>query len=441
MASVSTTRVPDWLPALMSCPDCGTSPLAKNPIDGGIECRACGRPLPVVAGVVSVRHGDEDEAVSRERAAVLAIEQAVTNPPDFTFEQLMSDTGELREALLSLPYGNTSRYFRSDTYFTNVAKFAAEFDYVVGQLRLPDDALVLDLGADLTWSSARLAARGWRVVAIDINHHLPAAEHFRRTGLAYATVNADMHAPVFADGGFDAITGFNALHHTHRLGLLAANLSRLLKPGGQLGLLEPFCRTEQERLDFGRAQIEAGINENVHLLEEWHDAFRKVGLRRRTCLLTTAFVGIYEKPPRGVVVAPFGSLDEARDDFFAGFYDAVVTAPVSLPPARPGEVVTIPVSIENRSEVAWASTGSLPIFLSYHLHRLRGNDVVGAVFDNPRTALPGFVLPGAALRIDLPVEAPAEPGDYRVVVDLVQESRTWFLDRGVVPAEVPLQVR
>jgi SAM-dependent methyltransferase len=352
----------------------------------------------------------------------------------------MADRGELREALRSLPYSNGSRYFARDNYFTSVSKFAPEFDYLVGQLELPSGAFVLDLGADLTWSTARLAARGWRAVATDINHHLPAAAHFRRTGLEYATVNADMHAPTFADAAFDAVTAFNVLHHTHRLDVLAANLARVIKPGGRLGLLEPFCRNEEERAAFGRAQIEAGINENVHLLEEWHDAFRRVGLRRKTCLLTSAFAGIYDKPVDGPP-PPFASIDAARDDFFARFYDASLQAPASMPAAQPGTRVTIPVQIENRSEVAWASTGSLlPVFLGYHLHQVRGAGTELAVFDNPRTQLPGFLLPGTRAHVQLPVTAPEAPGDYVVVIDLVQESRTWFADRGTPTAAVRLRV-
>ena len=305
--------VPDWLHPLLLCPGCGGMQLVSSPGNRDIHCRRCDTRLAVDAGVVRIERDDEDETVSRERQAVLEIERTSTEAEAFTFEELMADTAELREALLSLPYGNGSRYFEREGYFTNVAKFAPEFDYVVGQLRLPADAVVLDVGADLTWSTARLAARGWRAVATDINHHLPAAAHFRRTGLAYATVNVDMHAPVFGDAVFDAITAFNALHHTHRLDVLAANLARSLKSGGQLGFVEPFCRNEQERQQFGRAQIEAGINENVHLLEEWHDAFRRVGLRRRTCLLTTAFAGIYEKPTEGAP-PPLPTVGAAADE-------------------------------------------------------------------------------------------------------------------------------
>jgi len=433
--------VPAWLPPLLRCLGCGGNHLEWSADHALLLCRSCCASLPIHEGVVRIQSGTEDEAVGRERQAVLDIERTTSDVDSFTLEELLADGGELREALLSLPYGNESWRFRREGYFTNVRKFAPEFDYVVRQLNLPVGASVLDVGADLTWSTARLAACGWRAVATDINHHLPAAAHFRRGGIAYATVNVDMHAPAFADGAFDAVTAFNALHHTHRLSDLTENLARVLRPGGKLAFVEPFCRSEQERQDFGRAQIDLGINENVHLLEEWHDAFARVGLQRQTCLLTTAFSGVYEKPLAGPR-PPFSSLDAARDDFFSGFYDASMQAPASLPkPSPPGEILHVPVVVENRSDVAWSSLGSLPVFLSYHLHRLSGGDSELVVFDNPRAALPGFVEPGRRVEVSLPIEVPQQPGDYVAVIDLVEESRTWFADQGTPTAAFRFQVR
>jgi hypothetical protein len=62
----------------------------------------------------------------------------------------MADTAEIREALLSLPYGNGSRYFEREGYFSNVAKLPPSSITSLGQSRLPADAVVLDVGADLT---------------------------------------------------------------------------------------------------------------------------------------------------------------------------------------------------------------------------------------------------------------------------------------------------
>ena len=91
----------------------------------------------------------------------------------------------------------------------------------------------------------------------------------------------DMHLPAFRDGAFDAITAFNALHHTHRLEALIGTLAAALRPGGRLCVVEPYWFLEAVRQAFGAAQIEAGINENVYRLEEWHRWFVQAGPRAR----------------------------------------------------------------------------------------------------------------------------------------------------------------
>jgi SAM-dependent methyltransferase len=427
-----TPEVPAWLPShLLRCVACHATDFATHADVSALTCRRCGAGSAIDAGVVHVETADEDRSVRRERQAVRDIEEALApSVISFTFEDLMGDAGELRQAMLSLPYGARSRYFEHEGYFVNVRKFASEFDFIMSHLPLPPGAFVLDVGADLTWSTARLAARGWRPVGIDINHHLRAARLFRQTGLSYATVNVDMHAPAFADAAFDAVTAFNALHHSHRIELLARNLARVLKPGGRLAFIEPFCRNEDERQEFGRAQIEAGINENVYLIEEWHQALARAGLRLKTCLLATGFNGIYEKPS-GPPAEPFPSLDAARDDFFGRFYQSRLRVPASLPaPVAPGATFHVPVVVENRSGVSWSSRGGLPILLSYHRYRLHETVPELTAFDNPRTPLPAFVHPGESVELSVQTQAPAEPGDGLLVFDLVQESRTWFADQG-----------
>lgn len=116
---------------------------------------------------------------------MLGLERDPSASDIFTLEELLVDTGELRTAFLSLPSSNQSPRSSRDGNFAHVCKFAPEFDYVVAQLALPAGSHVLDVGADLTWSTARLASRGWRAVAIDINHHLPGAVHFRQAGAVF----------------------------------------------------------------------------------------------------------------------------------------------------------------------------------------------------------------------------------------------------------------
>ena len=403
--------------------------------------------MPVRDGVVHASTGQEDPAIERERQAVLDIETGdlPSGPTEFSMHRLLAGPGPLRTAFLALPHDDGSAFFRDNEYFRNVSQFAATFEDVVGRLDLPPGSRVLDVGADLTWSTARLTRLGWRGVAIDINHHLAAARVFREHGLVFPAVNVDMHAPVFADGVFDGILAVNALHHTHRLQPLVANLARVLRPGGRLGFIEPYWFHEETRSDFGAAQIEAGINENVYRLEEWHQAFVNHGLELVTFTAAASFHGIYEKRAAALPARTL-TIDEARDDLFAGFYQVSFTVPPVVGPVRPGEALTIPVTVHNRSQAGWCIDSQIPVFLSYHLRAATRagdggmTDTAVIAFDNARTGLPGHLNPASDTVVALDVTAPEQPGDYWLDVDLVHEGITWFADRGGKTATVALRV-
>jgi SAM-dependent methyltransferase len=403
--------------------------------------------MPVRDGVVHASTGLEDPAIERERQAVLDIETGdpPSGPTEFSMHRLLAGPGPLRTAFLALPHDDGSAFFRDNEYFRNVSQFAATFEDVVRRLDLPPGSRVLDVGADLTWSTARLTRRGWRGVAIDINHHLAAARVFREHGLVFPAVNVDMHAPVFADGVFDGILAVNALHHTHRLQPLVANLARVLRPGGRLGFIEPYWFHEETRSDFGAAQIEAGINENVYRLEEWHQAFVNHGLEPVTFVAAASFHGIYEKRAAGLAARTL-TIDEARDDLFARFYQVSFTAPLVVGPVRPGEALTIPVTVHNRSQAGWCIDSQIPVFLSYHLRAATRaadggmTDTTVIAFDNARTGLPGHLNPASDTVVALDVTAPEQPGTYWLDVDLVHEGITWFADRGGKTATVALRV-
>lgn len=118
---------------------------------------------------------------------------------------------------------------------------------------------------------------------------------------------------------------------------------------------------------------------------------------------------------------------------------------VSFEPGRdsiegaPGEAMRLPLVVVNRSRW-WLSSDFeyVPINLAYHWVDASG---AVAVFDGHRTPFPTPLGPGRAVRLDLTVELPAEPGRYDLVITMVQESFGWAdqIDprcRRLVPAVV-----
>ncbi len=386
-----------------------------------IRCASCGHELAVRDGVLHCPVADEDQAVVAERAAVLEFDAHPRDRSGFTIADVLVDP-RVQDTVLALPYEDGTAAPASE-YVRNVRKFAAAFDFMLGQLALAPGASVLDVGADLTWSTARLARSGYRPIAVDINHHLAAASVLGARGVPYAAVNVDMHAPAFGDGVFDAVIAFNALHHSARLPALAANLARVLRVDGRLGFVEAYWYYPEAKAAFGVDEIAAGINENVYRLEEWHSAFVAAGLELVSFAAGRSFDAVYRKtggPGRRLAPA------DAADELFGAFYNVAIEGPAAAVERPRGLATTIDVAVINRSLAAWVSDSQIPVFASYHL--TRDGEMVS--FDNARTHLPGYVAPGSRVTVPLRVDVPEAPGTYVLHVDLVHEAITWFADRG-----------
>ena len=330
---------------ILRCLACGRS--AFTATASALTCGGCGAQVAVHDGIPYVRAADEDPAITRERAAMDGME-AVRRPTDSHWSPCLPIAGRCETPSWRLPYGDGSAFYQENEYFRNVARFGDVFDYILAQLGPATGGRLLDIGADMTWSTARLAAAGWRAVGIDINDHLRASRLWRSRAPAYAVINMDMHLPGFAGETFDVVTGFNAFHHTHRLEALVATVAATLRPGGRLGVVEPYWFHEAVRAAFGAEQIGAGINENVYRLEEWHRTFVQAGLELVTHTIGQAFNAIYRKRTDGARRTI--SLAEAEAEIFAGFYRGSVTGPPALPGlVAPGATVEVPVRVVNDS--------------------------------------------------------------------------------------------
>jgi 2-polyprenyl-3-methyl-5-hydroxy-6-metoxy-1,4-benzoquinol methylase len=347
------------------------------------------------------------------------------------------EDAQLRQAYLALPYAIDLPHFQQPGYFVNVSRFAPEFDLIVDQVARATlesgsaDAArpvrLLDIGADGTWSTARLAARGFDSVALDITDHLTMARIYREVAPPYALINVDMHEPVFRDETFDVITAFNALHHSTRLQPLVNNMARMLRPGGLLGFVEPYVENEAQKQAFGDAQKEAGINENVHTLDEWHRALSSAGLSLQSWGLTISFNAIYRKG---------GSSRALEDDA----YRAELSVEPRTPHAAVGAPAAFTVEVANHGARVWSSAAPRPVRLSFHVRRMTGDGVTEMVaFDNPRTELRGFLAPHDAHAYLVEITLGA-PGEYEIEFDLVHETVTWFADKGGVTAKARLSV-
>lgn len=120
----------------------------------------------------------------------------------------------------------------------------------VGLESLPPGSRVLDLGCGRAMTSVFLAREyGLQVTAADL--WVKPGENAARLAEAGVAdrvlpVHAEAHDLPFGDGTFDAIVSVDAYHYFGTDDLYLPALTRLLKPGGRIGVVVPGLREELE---------------------------------------------------------------------------------------------------------------------------------------------------------------------------------------------------
>jgi FkbM family methyltransferase len=91
-----------------------------------------------------------------------------------------------------------------------------------------------------------------------------------------------------------------------------------------------------------------------------------------------------------------------------------------------GSVVHVPVRVTNRTRAWFSSTFPYhPVHVAYRVRDAHGGTVVA---DGHRTSFDAPLAPGATTTLDVAVVLPDTPGEYEVVLTLVQEAYAWFDD-------------
>lgn len=104
------------------------------------------------------------------------------------------------------------------------------------------------------------------------------------------------------------------------------------------------------------------------------------------------------------------------------WYQARFEAPAKLNLVA-GEERPVVIRITNEGVFTWHSAGSTPINLAV---RWVDQDKAQELQQRPRWPLPRPVAPGEKIIMEVPLRAPRQAGEYRLVWDLVQEHVIWF---------------
>ncbi len=100
-----------------------------------------------------------------------------------------------------------------------------------------------------------------------------------------------------------------------------------------------------------------------------------------------------------------------------------------------GSVVQLDVRVRNTSSAAWLADRF--VNLGNHWRDANGGMLRN---DDGRASLTGTTEPGAEVDLTLEMQAPDEPGPYRLELDLVIEGVAWFADRGSPTTTIDVRV-
>ena len=105
------------------------------------------------------------------------------------------------------------------------------------------------------------------------------------------------------------------------------------------------------------------------------------------------------------------------------WFRADILGPVELNLST-GSRSSVPVRLRNTGGTTLDSSAPQPFQLSYHW--LAANDDTVVSWEGLRTPFPVRVAPGSTIALDALVEAPPEPGEYRLMWDVEHRHRLWF---------------
>lgn len=357
-----------------------------------------------------------------------------------------------------------------------------DFSVAATLLQVSSDDLVIDLGAGGGWCSDLLQRLNRRSVAVDISADMLRVARQRPTRTPLTAVAGDFEHLPFVDGAFDKAICLNALHHVPDMPAAVREIARVLSADGMAVFSEPgaghatrpaslaatrdFGVMEQEVLiepfmamcsaagfkDVRICPISYVIPEFELTLEDWRRwtrlprvkrplraaqkmwraALEFVGTGKSSVLFEEAFamrlVRLLQQP---VEEHPF-ILAAKRHVPRRAAHPYRATIEMQGLPARAitGQPLATAIVVRNDGSARWRAktdTGvgqvSIGIQLLDNASRVVARDFA-------RARLDADVVPGESRSIRALFNAPTEPGEYLLKIDLVAEGVTWFEPTG-----------
>jgi 2-polyprenyl-3-methyl-5-hydroxy-6-metoxy-1,4-benzoquinol methylase/glycosyltransferase involved in cell wall biosynthesis len=375
-----------------------------------------------------------------------------------------------RHYLLTKPFDNLARRpakYAGDGLDDETHRLFCDFANLTRALALPPGSKILDVGCGSGWLSEYLARLGYDVFGIDISPALveTARERLRRVPFPVDHETPprcrfeahDAEAAPLAET-FDAAVCYDSLHHFEDERAVLGNVSRMLRRGGLLFILEGESPPENSE---GERELIDTMREFATLESPFSRDYLKELLRESGFAVVADYVSVNELIDRELVadgraairrpeatyllckkVSEPGDAARTRDSRQAeGLRARLTLGEAWQPRVSKGGRICASLTVENTGDALWLAgpaelKGAVTI-------GLRITDAAGALAFESHGVPPvkRAVAPGESVGVRLDIPAPPAAGAYTLKIDLVAQHVCWFEWRGSVPLALPLDVR
>lgn len=336
-------------------------------------------------------------------------------------------------------------------------------------LQLTKSMTVLDFAAGTCWLSRYLNQMQCATISLDASK--AALDIGRRLFNEHPIIGKLIAAPVFLhfngrninlpDASVDRIVCFDAFHHIPNQREILAEMARILKPGGIAGFSEPG-RVHSQTAMSQKEMAEYDVLENDLVLEDVVALAYEVGFTEFSCKLGCGgnlsledYLALIDRKPseilnrriredisstminKSVFFLQKGSLQ--NDSRGITGLDCHIEVGASLMQVRAGDEFSIHCLVRNSGRAKWLhkslqTVGTVRI--GTHLY-----DTAGKLLnlDFGRSSLERDIEPNEETVCVLHLRLP-DPGQYRIMIDMVSEHVCWFENLGFKPVEVSVVV-
>ena len=325
---------------------------------------------------------------------------------------------------LAAPFNQTRPSFTLD--------LLARFVTTVSRLGCGIGGVVLDLGAGYAWTTEWLVRLGYVGIGVDICRSYLLAGLPRMGANSPHLVVADVENLPLRPSSLDAVLSFDAFHHVPDRERSMAELSRAMRSGSRMVLVEPGAEHEHHPQSIA-------VMEQHGILEKGFDEAALQGYIRDTDLGAVEHHGSDTHPHDVYVVHMAGAF--STDSRSPRVLLAEIAMAHSEGLVGVGEPVDVTVTVTNAGDTLWLPStpdGVGEVHLGAHLFS-PARDLLFE--DYARVVLPRPVSAGETVVLRCQLPPILQPGRFRVEFDMVDNGLLWFKDYAYQPREWLLEVR